>query len=125
MENTTASKPGGISIHAIDIANGVPAAGLQVRLWSLENSRTKIAEGLCNPSGLLDHPVSNGQDVYRGMFEVEFGVGEFYRSKNVILPEPAFLEVVLFQFGIDHVSEHYHLPFKFTPWGYSLFRGGS
>ena len=28
----------------------------------------------------------------------------------------------VFRFGIDRVSEHFHIPFKFTPWGFSLFR---
>jgi len=31
----------------------------------------------------------------------------------------------VFRFGIDRVEEHFHLPFKFTPWGFSLFRGGA
>jgi DNA-binding transcriptional LysR family regulator len=41
------------------------------------------------------------------------------------LPDPAFVEVAVFRFGIDRVKEHFHLPFKFTPWGFSLFRGGA
>jgi 5-hydroxyisourate hydrolase len=41
------------------------------------------------------------------------------------LPEPAFLESVLFEFGLADPAQHYHLPLKMTPWGYSLFRGGS
>ena len=30
-----------------------------------------------------------------------------------------------FRFGIDDPEQHYHLPFKVTPWGYSCFRGGA
>lgn len=126
MDNAgTDQKPGGISIHAVDIANGVPAAGLHVRLWCLENGRTEVASGVCDASGLLQHPVTDGQGVCHGMFEVEFRVGDFYRDKSTNLPNPAFLEKAIFQFGIDRVGEHFHLPFKFTPWGYSLFRGGA
>jgi 5-hydroxyisourate hydrolase len=33
--------------------------------------------------------------------------------------------VVHFRFGISDPRQHYHLPFKCTPWGYSCFRGGA
>lgn len=117
--------PGGISVHAVDIARGVPAAGLRVRLWRLDGSRTQIAAGACAESGLLVHPVSEGAGVARGVYEVEFDVGAYYRDSGVTLPDPSFLDVAVFRFGIDRVTEHFHLPFKFTPWGFSLFRGGA
>jgi tripartite-type tricarboxylate transporter receptor subunit TctC len=36
-----------------------------------------------------------------------------------------FLDVVSYRFGIADPKQHYHLPFKCTPWGYSCFRGGA
>ena len=116
---------GGISIHAVDIANGIPATGLDVRLWRLGDSRTEMAAGKCTESGLFQHPVSKGVGVKRGLYEAEFDVGSYYRKNNVAVPDPSFLEVAVFRFGIDRVTEHFHLPFKFTPWGFSLFRGGA
>jgi len=115
---------GGISIHAVDIARGIPAAGLNLRLWRLTGGREEIAAGACAGSGLLRHPVADGTGVARGMYEVEFDVGAYYRASGLDVPDPAFLEVAVFRFGIDRVTEHFHLPFKFTPWGFSLFRGG-
>ena len=41
------------------------------------------------------------------------------------LPAVPFLDVVTYAFGIADPAQHYHLPFKLTPWGYSLFRGGA
>lgn len=116
---------GGISIHAVDIARGIPASGLGVRLWCLERSRRELAAGSCAESGLFQHPVANGVGVERGMYEVEFDVGSYFRNSGVVVPDPSFLEVAIFRFGIERVSEHFHLPFKFTPWGFSLFRGGA
>lgn len=116
---------GGISIHAVDIARGIPAGGLNVRLWRLEAGRKEIAAGACDESGLLRHPVAKGAGVERGMYEVEFDVGVYYRGSGMALLDPSFLEVAVFRFGIDRVNEHFHLPFKFTPWGFSLFRGGA
>ena len=116
---------GGISIHAVDVANGVPAAGLGVRVWRVDNERVQIADGKCSDSGLLQHPMADGAGVDRGQYEVEFDVGDYYRSRGATLPDPSFVDVAVFRFGIDKVSEHFHLPFKFTPWGFSLFRGGA
>lgn len=127
MSNATNSRhqAGGISIHAVDIARGVPAAGLKVRLVHLDGGRSEIASGQCDDGGLLQHPVSKGVGVNRGMYEVEFDVGSFYRTCGVEVSDPSFLEVAIFRFGINHLTEHFHLPFKFTPWGFSLFRGGA
>lgn len=116
---------GGISIHAVDVAEGIPAAGLSVRLWHLGAARTEIAWGRCGSDGLLRHPVADGSGVRRGLYEVEFEVGTYFREAGKALPDPSFLETAVFRFGIDRVEEHFHLPFKFTPWGFSLFRGGA
>lgn len=116
---------GGISIHAVDISRGIPAGGLGVRLWCIESSRRELAAGICAESGLFQHPVANGVGVEQGMYEVEFDVGSYFRNSGVVVPDPSFLEVAIFRFGIENVTEHFHLPFKFTPWGFSLFRGGA
>lgn len=123
--NQASEMPGGISIHAVDVADGVPAEGLEVRLWYLGPTRIEVASGKCEEGGLLSHPVADGEGVVAGLYEVEFEVGRYYRSRGRELPEPSFLETAVFRFGIDHVREHFHLPFKFTPWGFSLFRGGA
>ena len=116
---------GGISIHAIDIARGIPAAGLNLRLRRIGRNPAEIAAGACAENGYFQHPVTRGVGVERGIYEVEFDVGAYYRSCGVAVPDPSFLEVAVFRFGIDRVNEHFHLPFKFTPWGFSLFRGGA
>ena len=125
MSTNPEPRAGGISIHAVDIARGVPAAGLGVRLWLMGDERLPIAAGTCSESGLLQHPVADGAEVKRGIYEVEFDVGAYYRKHDFTIPDPSFLEVAVFRFGIDRVTEHFHLPFKFTPWGFSLFRGGA
>ncbi len=116
---------GGISIHAVDVARGIPAAGLSLRLRRIDREPAEIAAGPCTESGHFQHPVAEGAGVERGVYEVEFNVGAYYRSHGVTVPNPSFLEVAVFRFGIDRVNEHFHLPFKFTPWGFSLFRGGA
>lgn len=118
-------KAGGISIHAVDVARGVPAAGLGVVLRRIGPDDVIVAEGACAGNGHFLHPVSEGVGVTAGNYEVTFDVGAFYAGLDMPLPDPPFLGDAVFRFGIDRVSEHFHLPFKFTPWGFSLFRGGS
>lgn len=128
MTTMTADKgnmAGGISIHAVDIANGIPALDLEVRLYKVGASRVEIAAGRCDETGLLRHPVSEGVDVTRGIYEVEFEVGNYYKQRGIYSPDPSFLGTAIYRFGIDKVTEHFHLPFKFTHWGFSLFRGGA
>jgi 5-hydroxyisourate hydrolase len=119
------SVAGGISIHAVDISRGIPAAGLDVRLWRIDGNPREIATGTCAGNGLFQHTLAEGAGVERGMYEVKFDVGSYFRNSGVTVPDPSFLEVAVFRFGIDNVTEHFHLPFKFTPWGFSLFRGGA
>lgn len=116
---------GGISIHAVDVSRGIPAGGLSVRLRRLSPNPVVVAEGVCAANGHFEHSVSKGAGVERGVYEVEFDVGAFFRGGGIDLPDPSFLDVAVFRFGIDAVKEHFHLPFKFTPWGFSLFRGGA
>ena len=116
---------GGISVHAVDVAAGRPAEGLGIRLFRIEaGGRRLVAEGRAGPTGALDHPVARGEDASAGVYEAEFAIGDFYRAQGAAVVEPPFIDVAVFRFGVAIESEHYHLPLKFTAWGFSLFRGG-
>lgn len=117
---------GGISIHCVDVARGRVATGLRVALFRLDSEGLRpIAQGEVGSKGLFESPALMGDEIRVGGFEVVFDVGDFFRGCSVELPEPAFLERVPYRFHIADVAQHYHLPFKFTPWGFSLFRGGA
>jgi 5-hydroxyisourate hydrolase-like protein (transthyretin family) len=117
---------GGISIHCVDVARGRVATGLRVALYRLDPEGLRlVAQGEVGAKGLFDHPALTGSEIRAGAFEVVFDVGGFFRACGTELPEPAFLEQVPYRFHIADVAQHYHLPFKFTPWGFSLFRGGA
>nr|WP_249815349.1 MULTISPECIES: hydroxyisourate hydrolase [unclassified Bradyrhizobium] len=108
---------GGISIHAVDVASGRPAQGLRIEIWRIDPEQLRIAEGRLGANGVLDHPVAHGAGVTAGVYEVLFHLGEFFADSA------GFLTVTPFRFRITDIDEHFHLPLKFTRWGYSLFRG--
>jgi len=108
---------GGISIHAVDVASGRPAQGLRVEIWRIDPDSARIADGRLGANGVLDHPVAQGAGVTVGEYEILFHLGEFFGDRD------GFLTVTPFRFRIKTIDEHFHLPLKFTRWGYSLFRG--
>ena len=111
----------GISIHAVDVSRGVVAAGMRVEL--LRDGQL-IAGGVASPQGLLEEAALR-ETFAPSVYAARFHVGDWYREQGVALPAVPFLQVVTYAFGISDPAQHYHLPFKFTPWGYSCFRGGA
>lgn len=113
----------GVSIHVVDVSRGLVATGMRVELYALAPLRrlltsAPIAEGGLLEDAVLDKPFS------RGAYEAVFHVADWYLAQGVSLPQAPFLDVVAYRFGVDDPKQHYHLPFKCTPWGYSCFRGG-
>jgi len=113
---------GGISLHAVDVARGVPALGLRVELWALSPQRRLVADGTLGANGQLDHPSVSGTGVTAGEYEALFHVGDYLRQHGGAGASP-FLDVLPFRFQLRDVSQHVHLPLKFTAWGCALFRG--
>ena len=111
----------GISIHVVDVSRGVVAAGMRVEL--LRDGELIVA-GNISPKGLLEEKELN-EKFLPASYEAKFHVGAWYRAQGAALPVVPFLDVVSYRFGISDPAQHYHLPFKCTPWGYSCFRGGA
>ena len=116
----------GVSIHVVDVSRGVLAAGMRVALHRILNDGKLdlITNGRIASNGLLEQP-ELAQTFAAGGYAAVFQVGDYYRLTGVALPAVPFLDVVHFRFGIADPAQHYHLPFKCTPWGYSCFRGGA
>jgi 5-hydroxyisourate hydrolase len=108
----------GVSIHVVDVSRGVVGAGMKLQLL---RQGGVVAEGVATPKGLLEV----NERLSPGIYEAVFYIADWYRGQGVALPAVPFLDVVTYRFGIADSEQHYHLPFKFTPWGYSCFRGGA
>lgn len=114
---------GGISLHAVDVAAGMPASGLRVQIFRLEAGQSHcIADSTLGAAGALEHPVVSGAGVALGTHEALFHLGDWWRARSGHA-DRCFQEVAAFRFEVLNLTEHYHLPIKFTPWGFALFRG--
>lgn len=107
---------GAISVHAVDIAAGLPAAGLRVDLvhHAAEGPVWLLRGGLTDAAGMIGVPNDT-----RGRFEAVFHLGDYHRATGQ--DGPVFQDILTFAFGIDDPGRHHHLPLKFTPLGQSLF----
>jgi 5-hydroxyisourate hydrolase len=108
----------GLSIHVVDVSRGVVCRGMKLELL---HAGRRIAEGAASEKGLFEV----GARLDPGVYEALMHVGAWYRAEKIALPEVPFLDLVTYRFGIADPEQHYHLPFKCTPWGYSCFRGGA
>ena len=116
----------GISIHVVDVARGVVAQGLVVRVERLDGGhRETIAQAPVDASGSVAELAALADRFPAGVYEAIFFVGDYFRDRGEALPAVPFLDVVPYRFGIADARQHYHLPFKLTPWGFSCFRGGA
>ena len=111
---------GGISIHAVDVANGRTAAGLRVQLVEIGPQERLVADGKVGANGVFDHPSARGEGVGAGTYEARFHIGDHYRNLG---QPPGILDVAPFRFVVHDEAEHFHLPLKFTAHGFSLYRG--
>lgn len=113
---------GRLTTHILDTSHGTPAAGVDIRLYSIGADRKSIAYAKTNADGRTEKPLLEGKAMVTGQYELEFDIGDYFRAKGLALDEPAFLETVVIRFSVQ-ADEHYHVPLLATPWSYSTYRG--
>lgn len=117
---------GRLTTHVLDTASGRPAAGMEIALWRLdgaEGERVLLKEVRTNADGRTDQPLLAGEELYAGVYEIVFSVGEYFASQGAFLSTPPFLSQVPVRFGISDPDAHYHVPLLTSPWAYSTYRG--
>ena len=113
---------GRLTTHILDTAHGVPAAGVDIRLYALADGRELKAAAVTNADGRSEQPLLSDELLVAGTYELEFDVGAYFRSKQAELSDPAFLDTVVIRFAMRD-DEHYHVPLLVSPWSYSTYRG--
>jgi 5-hydroxyisourate hydrolase len=114
----------GLTTHILDLTHGVPAANVTIQLSKLEESTSFILKTtITNEDGRLNEPLLPVEEVREGEYELLFSIGDYFREKGMVLPEPAFLDKVSIRFGIADCNAHYHVPLLISPWGYQVYRG--
>lgn len=116
---------GKITTHVLDLSIGKPASGIGVELWQVEqeNRFEFLQKNYTNEDGRLSLPLLEGASMKKGIYEIRFFVGEYYRNHEGKDESPPFLDCVPIRFGISEPGSHYHVPLLISPGGYSTYRG--
>ena len=116
--------PGRLTIHAIDIWTGLPAAGIRVDLALRDGEAYRLLRSFdTNKGGRTDQPLFEGDNFKRGSYELTLHVEQHYARLGAAMPRPAFLTEVPIRFSIDDPRQRYHIAILLTPWSYSYYRG--
>ena len=109
---------GRLTTHVLDIAKGVPAAGMKVELHAIERSGRRLVIGtVTNEDGRIDGPLLEGETMVAGLYELTFHVGAYFHESG------GFLDTVPVRFRVVEATGHYHVPLLCSPWAYSTYRG--
>lgn len=112
--------PGYLTTHVLDTARGLPAEGVAVTLYRLEDgTRRRLAEMRTNADGRTDTPILPEDGFQTGDYELVFHAGEYLRAHGA--PD-TFLDLVPLRFRMTEAA-HYHVPLLLSPFGYSTYRG--
>lgn len=116
---------GRLSTHVLDTVSGRPAAGLTIELRDISEGSAGVLmrRVITNADGRTDAPLIADQPLRIGEYQLDFHVGDYFRSSGVPISEPAFVDVVPIRFGIAEPEGHYHVPLLVSPYAYSTYRG--
>ncbi len=115
---------GKLSTHVLDTANGCPASGMKIELWSLLGDKRQLVTTVkTNADGRTDSPLLFADKMKAGEYELVFFVGDYFSTKKAALSKPPFLDKVPVRFAIAEAGANYHVPLLVSPWSYSTYRG--
>ena len=120
---------GKLTTHVLNVAAGIPAAGMRIELRSAPATARAIADlppistAQTNSDGRCPTPLLDGAAFHIGRYTLTFHVAAYFRALGHELPEPPFLDEVVIAFGIADLQRDYHVPLLVSPWSYSTYRG--
>ena len=109
-----------LSTHVLDLTRGMPAAGMEIELWSLTETPTQLKVVVTNSDGRTDAPLLSGGEVHAGDYQLVFKIKDYFAAQGVGATFFAYAAVF---FRIEDANASYHVPLLVTPWSYSTYRG--
>lgn len=119
------ARAGQLTTHVLDTATGLPAAGMRVDLFTIDDTGNArpLSTAYTNKDGRTDQAMLAGEAFMIGRYELLFHVGAYFAGAGIDLPDLPFLDQVPVRFAIADASRHYHVPLLVTPWSYATYRG--
>ena len=112
----------GLTTHILDQASGRPAANVAVRVLRRDGDGSAVlAEVRTDEDGR--GRLLAGESLRAGGYRLEFAIGDYFKASGLPLTEPPFLDVVVIDFAVSNVDQHWHVPLLASPYGYATYRG--
>ena len=107
-----------LSTHVLDLARGLPAADLPVRLERLDPSGAwrALRDARTDADGRVRALVPDGERLEPATYPLTFDVAA-YHGPDAFYPEASIV------FRVRDEGAHHHIPLLLSPFGYSTYRG--
>ena len=109
-----------LSTHVLDLARGMPAAGVPVRLEQQDTSGSwqPISSARTDNDGRCGQLLPAGESS-PGFYRLIFDTGSYFHSLNVA----ALYPVIEVTFEVREGESRLHIPLLLSPNGYTTYRG--
>lgn len=110
-----------ISTHILDIARGVPAAGVPIQLDRQESPGNwlLLASGRTDRDGRCDDLLPEGAALPAGPYRLTFDTAAYYAAQKI----EGLYPVIQITFAVRDGETHFHIPLLVTQNGYTTYRG--
>lgn len=109
-----------ISVHVLNLQDGLPSPGVRVTLEEKEGSTWKLLNtASTNQQGRIPALYPANTRLEKGIYRVTFKTGAWFKQHH----SPTFFPEVPVIFTVDGSVPHYHIPLLLSPYGYSTYRG--
>jgi 5-hydroxyisourate hydrolase len=105
-----------LTVHVLDTALGLPAAGMALRL---SRDGATLAERVTNADGRCDAPMLSGAAFSPGIYEMAFDVAAWRAGQG----DPGFYDRITIRFMVREAPGHVHIPLLLSPYGYGTYKG--
>ena len=111
----------GITTHILDVASGLPAAGISVTLERRTHGSgwETVATAMTNADGRIDNLNPAKEAFLTGHYRLHFDSGPYFALRNV----ESFFPQITISFVVKDAEQHYHVPLLLSPFGYTTYRG--
>lgn len=109
-----------LSVHVLNLENGLPSPGVKVTLEKQEGSNwTALNDSVTNEQGRITALYPEGRSLEDGVYRVTFKTGDWFKEHK----QATFFPEVPVIFTVDGKVPHYHIPLLLSPYGFSTYRG--